>query len=89
MDGLPGMKRGVATRWREGVEPIKKMVGPAALQKKASRTTSGSSNVVVGLVTFLAGFVAAFILMEYLGGDLNEVLGNYTEEVRALFKGRA
>jgi hypothetical protein len=85
MDGLSGMRRGVDTAKREQVQPIKKMVGQAAV-KKSPNTLSSISPFAVALSSFVAGLVVAFLLLEILRGDLQEGLITYTEEIRALFK---
>lgn len=95
MDGLPGMKRGLETGRKEDVRPVKKMVGPFAPEKMKMRAErvagwgTGSSPVVVGLGGFVLGLVVAFVVLEFLRGDLQGGLVNYTEEIRALFKGKA
>lgn len=61
MDGLPGMRRGVETSKRENVTPIKKMVGPYALEVRP-RLRSRSTRDTVSLVgiVVLAFFAGAF-----------------------------
>jgi hypothetical protein len=88
MDGLPGMKRGVETSNRENVKPIKKMVGPYPKTplKKASNKLSGTSPIAVGAISFVLGLIVAFVVMEFMRGDLQGDLVNYTDEIRALFK---
>lgn len=88
MDGLPGMRRGVETAKREKVEPIKKMVGSCALtkMKKSSKGQSSISLITVALSSFVAGLVVAFLVVEFMRGDLQDGFVNYTDEIRALFK---
>ena len=87
MDGLPGMRRGVETAKREGVEPIKKMVGAAALKQKNNvGGMDGVSPVLVALVSFLVGVVVAILAMEYARGGLSSGFADYSEEIRALVR---
>jgi len=87
MDGLPGLRRGVVTARREGVEPIKKMVGKAALvPKKSVKGLGAVSPVLVGLVGFLMGVVVAILAMEYARGGLRGGFADYNEEIRALMR---
>lgn len=90
MDGLPGLRRGVETAKREKVQPIKKMVGPFAptsIKKSTDRLASTSSTIIfVAISSFCAGLLLAFILIEFMHGDLQEDLVNYSEEIRALLR---
>jgi len=88
MDGIPGMQRGVDVAKREQVKPIKKMVGPFApeVMKKSANRIGSTSPVLVSVSSFCLGLLVAFILMEYIRGDLQGDLVNYTEEIRSLFK---
>lgn len=74
MDGLPGMIRGVETAKREGVQPIKKMVG-----KQASRKDQETTEVIqrrdvsmakVAMTSFVLGMILAVFLLEYAKGEL-------------------
>ncbi|PVH76198.1 hypothetical protein DL98DRAFT_574523 [Cadophora sp. DSE1049] len=62
MDGLPGMRRGVETAKRENVKPIKKMVGPYALETRPryNSTRSDFSQIVVVLLAFFMGVAAHY-----------------------------
>lgn len=90
MDGLPGMRRAVETGRKEGVVPIKKMVGPLALEKRGKGRKGlglglgSSSPVVVGVWGFVLGLLVAVLIMEYVRGDLQGDFVNYSEEIRAL-----
>lgn len=93
MDGLPGMRRGVETAKREQVQPIKKMVGAAALVKQPSLGLNGTSGwtesnpILVLLTGFLMGVVVAMLSMEFARGGLKGgLLVNYSEEVVALVR---
>lgn len=71
MDGLPGLKRGVETRKKESVTPMKKMVGAYALEA-ATRPKPGPlvplwSLVIVALLSFCMGSIATLFAALQLG----------------------
>jgi len=86
MDGLPGMKRGVETSKREGVEPIKKMVGAAALKRKTANRLGTTSPLLIALLSFCLGLVVATLAIEYARGGLRGGFINYSDEIRALVR---
>lgn len=62
MDGLPGLRRGVETAMKEDVTPIKKMVGPYALEFRGKERDLAKDRfnnllfmVLIGVVSFIAG----------------------------------
>ncbi len=60
MDGLPGMKRGLAAAKTLRVKPISKMKGPLAPTKyQAGLRFSGLQVVLVALACFLVGLAVA------------------------------
>ncbi|KAG4436851.1 hypothetical protein IFR05_007657 [Cadophora sp. M221] len=62
MDGLPGMRRAVETSKKENIKPIKKMVGPYALDVRPRRnsTRENISQVGIVLVAFCLGLAAQY-----------------------------
>lgn len=73
MDGLPGLRRGLAAGKREKVAPIQKMVGPLA--PTAYRNGLGFSVgqvIIIALLSLVAGiFIAAY------ASDLREAASNW------------
>ena len=66
MDGLPGMRRGVATAKRENVKPVKKMVGPYGEMVNTLRTHRANAVsvwylIIVALGSFFLGIVATVL----------------------------
>jgi hypothetical protein len=88
IDGLPGMKRGVETANKEGVKPIKKMVGAAALKRptKMSKGFVTTSPVLISLISFFLGLVVATLAIEYARGGLRGGFENYSDDMRALVR---
>jgi len=85
IDGLPGMRRGVETAKREKVEPIKKLVGAAALteSRKISLSSKLTSPLLVALLSFLCGMAVATFLIVFAQGDLQ---GSLSDELRGLMR---
>ncbi|KAI4619048.1 hypothetical protein J4E83_006000 [Alternaria metachromatica] len=57
IDGLPGMKRGYEFAQRNGVQPLKKMVGPYAPGDRGRRDGDGRVEVLWLFVVLLLGIV--------------------------------
>ncbi|KAI7274727.1 hypothetical protein KC345_g6894 [Hortaea werneckii] len=73
MDGLPGLRRGLAAGKREKVAPIQKMVGPLA--PTAYRNSQGFSVgevIIIALLSLVAG-----ILIATYASDLREAVANW------------
>ena len=77
MDGLPGLRRGLAAGKREKVAPIQKMVGPLA--PTAYRNGQGFSVAQVIIIAFLS--LVAGILMATYASDLREAASNWESGV--------
>ena len=73
IDGLPAMKRAVATAEIDSVKPCKKMVGPyAEIALRNSRQTRGTtiptwSLILAVLVSFFMGIMATVVMQSELG----------------------
>ena len=71
MDGLPGMQRALEAGKREGVAPIKKMVGPMApRQYRPSNVVEQSTLLMTAVLSFMVGiFVALYfpLALELVG----------------------
>lgn len=71
MDGLPGMKRGLATAKVDSVKPVKKMVGPyaefATRVGSQGRTIPTWSLSLAIVLSFLMGVMATIVLQSELG----------------------
>jgi hypothetical protein len=74
MDGLPAMKRGLATKELDSVAPIKKMVGPyaevaARKQQVGNRMVSVPAWAITlaAVFSFLVGVLATLLLQRELG----------------------
>jgi hypothetical protein len=60
MDGLPGMKTGLATGKAEKIAPIVKMVGPLAPKNGTGYTVHSEKQIrLIILLSFLLGIFAA------------------------------
>ncbi|CZT06493.1 uncharacterized protein RCO7_04290 [Rhynchosporium graminicola] len=72
IDGLPGLRRGVENGKREKVTPIKKMVGPYALEvrakERADHTRTKIAQFVVVLLAFCMGIFAQWAWSWSWGG---------------------
>jgi hypothetical protein len=76
MDGLPGMRRGLAAGKRHKVTPIVKMVGPFAPKRYHNGYGFGLSHVMlIALLSFVIGLLLAakvpFVLEKVRDVDLN------------------
>lgn len=61
MDGLPGMKRGLAAAKTYKIEPLKKMVGPLAPTRYHSGLGFGMmQTLLIALLSFLIGLAVAW-----------------------------
>jgi hypothetical protein len=88
MDGLPGMKRGLAAAKTYNVPPLKKMVGPLAPTRYHSGLGFSTLQVLIiallmfflGLATALYGREALDIVTETVKGSPLELhVGNLTQ----------
>ncbi|KAG9242360.1 hypothetical protein BJ878DRAFT_544327 [Calycina marina] len=72
IDGLPGMRRGIETGKPEGVTPIKKIVGAAALpvSRKLANNLVSTSPLLLVLLSFLSGTVVVILLAVIARADL-------------------
>lgn len=74
IDGLPGMKRGVEYARKEGVEPLKKMIGKYAPDAPRTAISGSAGEPVYFLLVLLLGIVIggamaiSFITPERLEG---------------------
>lgn len=59
MDGLPGMKRGLAAGKEHKVVPIKKMVGPLAPTRYRKSFYTFQDLVLVAILCLLVGILSA------------------------------
>ena len=73
MDGLPGLRRGLAAGKREKVAPIQKMVGPLA--PTAYRYGNGFSAGQVMIIALLSMLVG--ILIATYATELREAASNW------------
>lgn len=84
MDGLPGLRRGLAAGKREKVAPIQKMVGPLApTAYRYGKGFSVGQVMMIALLSMVAGILMATYASELLEAASSWELGGLQSIVSA------